>query len=190
MSAETFANTIVGKLKASVGTDGGRYSNSTPMLAQRAISEAITEYLIANTTITAVYQGTLNTGGVDPVQLDSFSLAGFCLPPATPSSFMFWQKSLQNSIASSFSLESPNRSGIITNVLPINPDGLTIYQGKFKSIMESNKQNPLESVWQSFCSDILAWLNSPSTVRQMPPQPASRSAISTGTLSLVSIKVL
>lgn len=190
MSAEAFANTIISKLRSNVGTDGGGYTNSTPKLAQRAISEAITEYLIANTTVTAVYQGTLNSGGIDPINLDNFSLTGVCTSPIAPPSFTFWQRSLQNSIASSFSLESPNKSGIITNIFPIAPSGLTIYQNKLKSIVENNKQNPLELVWQSFCTDILAWLNSSSALRQIPPQPASHGTISTGTLSPISIKVL
>lgn len=192
MSKESFANSIITKLKSSVGINGSVYTSASSLSAQTAIAEAITEYLIANTTITISYDGVLNSGGADVIASDTMKIAGTCMLATRPTDFDTWIATLQSSISSAFLVEPPSTQGVLTSFQPFNntAGALQISQSDVKSVHESNLSNPTLSVWSVICAGILKWLNSnagknPSAVAIT----ASRSGVSSGTATLLSINV-
>ena len=193
MGKTAFANLVIAKLKAAVGSDGSLYTEQTPAKAQSAIAEAITEYLITNTTITISYAGVLTSGkGVDSVVQDTMKITGTCGTTGRPSDYQSWVNKLQSAIASAFSVVSPGTNGVEVAFLPFNPttNVLQISQEELNDTFQSNIDNPLQSVWEFICGQIIDWLN--STTGKNPSAtslPATRTGISTGTASLVSIVV-
>lgn len=192
MSKESFASLVITKLRAAVGVDGSMYSNSTAVSAQSAIAEAITEYLIANTTVTISYNGVLTSGGADVIASDTMKIIGTCVPPTTPTQFNSWVAALQSSIASAFTVQSPSTQGVVTTFQPFSSvtGALQISQLSLRSAHESNLKNPVLSVWSVICGGILDWLNSAAGLNTTAVSiPATRSGISSGTATLVSISV-
>lgn len=110
MSKENFANLVLTKLKAVVGDDGSKYSSNTATLAQSAIADAITEYLVANTTITISYTGVSASGSADVIASDTMKIVGSCTPIAT-ANFASWVIAVQSSIASAFVVQSQAYKG-------------------------------------------------------------------------------
>lgn len=193
MSKESFASTIVDKLRASVGSDGSMYSQNTATLAQSAISEAITEYLIANTTINISYDGVLTSGGADVILSDTMKIAGKCVLSTVPSQYDAWIETLQSSIASAFMVQSPSTQGVVTEFLPFNNQvgALKIPQSNLKSAHSSNLNNPALAVWTELCGGIMDWLNSETGKNASAMSVvASRTGISTGTANLLSISIV
>ena len=193
MSKESFANLIVSKLKSVVGNDGSKYSTNTASLAQSAIAEAITEYLIANTTITISYNGIATAGGADIIAADTMKIMGDCELSDTPSQFSAWVMALQTAIASAFIVQSPSTQGVITEFKPFSnmPGALQISQSALKTAHISNPQNPTLAVWSELCGGILNWLNSEAGKNAAAiGVVASRSGISTGSANLLSISVV
>lgn len=193
MSKESFASLIVSKLKSAVGNDGSRYSANTAALAQSAIAEAITEYLVANTIITISYNGMATAGGADVIASDTMEIVGNCQLTSTPSQFSAWVMTLQTAIASAFVVQSPSTQGIITEFQPFSnmPGALQISQSALKTAHTSNPQNPTLSVWSELCGGILDWLNSEAGKNAAAiGVAASRSGISAGSANLLSISVV
>ena len=192
MSKENFASLVLSKLQAAIGDDGSTYSNSTTTLAQSAIAEAITEYLIANNTITISYNGVLTSGGTDIIASDTMKITGKCQLSSTPSQFNTWVSSLQSAIALGFLVQSPSTQGIVTLFQPFSSvvGALQIPQSKLKVAHESNLNAPTLSVWSEVCGGILDWLNSSAAINpNAVAVTATRSGISSGTATLLSINV-
>ena len=192
MSKENFANLVLTKLKAVVGDDGSKYSSNTATLAQSAIADAITEYLVANTTITISYTGVSASGSADVIASDTMKIVGSCTPIATPANFASWVIAVQSSIASAFVVQSPSIQGVITTFQPFsNAAGtLQIPQSDLKSSHENNLKAPMSSVWSVICGNILDWLNSPAGMNVAASAvEATRSGVSSGTATLLSITV-
>lgn len=192
MSKESFANAIINKLSTSIGTNGANYTNATAGVAQRAIAEAITEYLVANTTITISYNGVLNSGGADIITSDTMKIVGACTLTTPPTQFSNWVATLQAAISSAFLVQSPSTQGVITSFQPFSNivGALQIPQTDLKNAHESNLNNPTLSVWSVVCGSILSWLNSNAGKNSAAiAVPASRTGISSGTATLLSINV-
>lgn len=193
MGKTAFANLVITKLKATIGNDGSLYTAQTPIAAQTAIAQAITEYLIANTTINISYTGTLNTGtGADSVVKDTMKITGSCATTGKPSDFQAWVNKLQSVIATSFSVVSPGANGVVVTFLPFNPTvgALQISQKDLNDTFQNNMSNPLLAVWEFICGKIIDWLNSATgTNPTATALTATRTGISTGVASLVSISV-
>lgn len=193
MGKTAFASFVIAKLKAAIGVDGSAYTIDTPDKAQIAIAEAITEYLIANTVITISYSGTLTTGtGADPITTDTMKITGTCAKIGKPSDFIAWVNKIQSVIASSFSVVSPGVNGVITTFLPFNStiNALQISQNDLNNAYQSNKSAPLQAVWEFICGKILDWLNSSTGKNPTATAlPATRTGVSAGTASLVSITI-
>lgn len=193
MGKATFASLVIAKLKSAVGTDGATYTADTPDKAQTAIAEAITEYLIANAVITISYSGTLTTDtGTDPTITDTMKITGTCAKIGKPSDFIAWVNKIQSVIASSFSVVSPGASGVITTFKPFSPaiNALQISQSDLYNAYKNNVSAPMQSVWEVICGKILDWLNSPNGKNPTATAlPATRTGVSAGTASLVSITI-
>lgn len=193
MSKATFASLIINKLRTAIGEDGSLYTDQTPMKAQAVIAEAITEYLIANTTINISYAGVLTSGtGADSVIEDTMKITGTCDTIGKPSDFQSWVNKLQSVIASSFSVVSPGVNGVEVTFMPFNPttNALQISQKDLNDTYQNFASYPLQAVWEFICGQIIDWLN--STEGKNPTAvslPATRTGVSTGTASLVSILV-
>lgn len=192
MSKESFASLIITKLKEAVGKDGSAYSTNTATLAQSAIAEAITEYLLANTTITISYEGVLTSGGADVIASDTMKIAGSCKLTSVPTQFDSWVSVLQSAIASAFVVQPPSTQGVVTAFPPFSSitGALQISQSKLKKVHEVNASNPALSVWSEVCNAILDWLNSDAGLNPNAVEiTATRSGISSGTATLLSISV-
>lgn len=121
MSKTTFAKLIIAKLTSILGTNGAVYTSDTPVKAQQAIAEAITEYLTANTTITILYNGILTSGtGNDTIVSDTMNITGKCSTISQPTNFQNWVNNIQTSIAISFTVISPGKNGVVTSFKPFN----------------------------------------------------------------------
>lgn len=193
MGKTAFASLVIAKLKATISTDGATYTVDTPDKAQTAIAEAITEYLIANTTVTISYSGTLSTGtGKDPITTDTMKITGTCAKIGKPLDFITWVNKIQSVIASSFSVVSPGANGVITTFLPFNPtaNALQISQSDLLNAYKNNISSPMQAVWEVICGKILDWLNSSNGKNPMATKlSATRTGISSGTASLASIAI-
>lgn len=193
MSRETFANLITNKLKAAVGIDGSKYSSGTAAIAQSAIAEAITEYLVANTTIMISYNGVTASGSADVIASDTMKIIGACTLATAPTNFAAWVATIQSSIASAFTVQSPSTQGVITTFQPFSgvAGALQISQSNLKSTHESNSKSPMLPVWGAVCGSILNWLNSAAGLNTtVISVPATRSGVSSGTATLLSISVV
>lgn len=193
MGKTAFASLIISKLKSAIGTDGATYTSDTPDKAQKAIANAITEYLVTNTSVKISYNGILTSGtGADNVTEDTMKILGECSTIGKPSDFIAWVNKIQSVIASSFFVVSPSEKGIVVNFKPFNPtaNALTIQQSKLLSVYQNNTESPTQAVWEAICGKILDWLNSGSGKNPTAISlPATRTGVSSGTASLVSISV-
>lgn len=194
MSTIAFANHIIEKLQASISTNGATYTADTPINAQRAIAEAITEYLIANTTINISYTGMLINGGAnDPILSDTMKITGKCAEIGKPSDFISWVNKIQSVIASSFTVFSPGQNGVSVSFKPFNPSqgALIIQQAELATASQNNQQRPSQAAWEVICGKIIDWLTSEAGKNpQAKTLSATRPGISTGTATLTSITIL
>lgn len=193
MGKAVFASLIISKLKSVIGTDGATYTSDTPDKAQKAIADAITEYLVTNTSVKISYNGILASGtGTDPTVEDTMKILGECEVIGKPSNFITWVNKIQSAIASSFFVISPSEKGIVVNFKPFSPttNALTIKQSELLSVYQNNTDTPTQAVWEVICGKILDWLNSASGKNPTATNlPATRTGVSSGTASLVSISV-
>lgn len=193
MGKIAFANHVIEKLQASISTNGATYTSDTPINAQRAIAEAITEYLVANTTINISYVGILTNGGSsDQVVSDAMKITGQCAEIGKPSDFISWVNKIQSVIASSFTVLSPGQNGVTVSFKPFNPSqgALIVQQEELASASQNNQQRPSQAVWEVICGKILDWLTSETGKNpQAKALSATRPGISTGTVTLTSITI-
>ena len=194
MGKEMFASVVVGKQREAIGADGAKYASNTPVKAQEAIAEAITEYLVANTTVEIAYNGTLNTGtGADPITVDSMKVSGKCEGMGKPSDYETWVKKVQEMIAKSFVIVSPGVGGIVTTFKPFNATvgALKIRQDKLRAAYKSTTSDYAQAVWEVVCGEILDWLNSDKGKNPTAKGvAATRTGISTGVASLERVTVV
>lgn len=193
MSKTTFAKLIIAKLTSILGTNGAVYTSDTPVKAQQAIAEAITEYLTANTTITILYNGILTSGtGNDTIVSDTMNITGKCSTISQPTNFQNWVNNIQTSIAISFTVISPGKNGVVTSFKPFNPTFgmINIQQNDLHSIHQKYQSTPTLPIWTFICGKILDWLNSELGKNTAALNiPATRTGISSGMASLKSIVV-
>ena len=184
MSKEAFANTIISKLRSSIGTSG--YGESTPVSANAAIAEGITEYILANTTVRVTYQGVMPNGLNDPLIIDSFPVIGSCAPVPVSPDFDSWLALLKVNIETGFSIVTGN-AGLLFTTLPFNPIvPISVVRNSLTPIAETNDNNVQQQVWEFICDGILNWLNG-------APNPAATGAAthasSAGIAKVVSVVV-
>lgn len=185
MSKEAFASTIISKLKASIGTSG--YTSATPVSANAAIAEGITEYILQNTKVKTSYKGVFPNGLNDPLFFDTFPVIGSCAPVPTSQDFDTWLALLKINIETGFSIATGEK-GLVFATLPFNPlvPISVMRDSHLKSIAESNSNDVQQKVWEFICDGILNWLNgtpNPSAVG------AATHASSAGVAQVISITV-
>lgn len=185
MAASDFADLIIKKLKDSIGVDGESYNSSTPGIANQAIADGITEYLIKNTKIIVNYSGmTTSTPPAPYITGDVCEISGECAPPIG-STFEGWVKSLENNIVSGFLISTGD---IVTPVSP-SPSfipGLQISQDDIKLEHENNLESPQRPVWTIICQKIIDWITS---IVSPPFSSTTISPQSTGISTVTKIEI-
>lgn len=190
MSKSTFAQSIISKLSSAIGTDGGSYTAGTASSAMAAVAAAITEYLIANTTVTISYAGIVASTPPypDPVVTDSFKIVGSCAPPSPADSFDSWIKQIETNIIAGFQLAPTGNAGVVFSQKPFLNPGIMTRQSNLKSAHDVSDKSPQQKVWEVVCEGIMNWIN--STAMNSTPGAASRpTGPSTGTAAITKITI-
>lgn len=190
MSKSAFAQTIIAKLKGSIGTDGLSYNNGSANSAMAAVAAGITEYLIANTTVSITYTGimTIYPYPTDPVVTDTFKIIGSCAPPSPSNGFDSWIKQIESNIIAGFQLAPAGNAGVSFPTKPFMNIGIATTQGNLKSTHDVEDEDPQQKVWEVVCGGIMDWIN--GTAKNTVPGGATRSTgPSTGTASIVKITI-
>lgn len=115
MAAADFADLIISKLSDAIGTSGSDYTKDTPEKANKAIAEAVTEYILDNTKILVAYSGVNSAGVADPLVADTCPVDGECAPPKG-TDFSTWIKSLESNIVAGFKIDAGEKG-----VKPVAP---------------------------------------------------------------------
>ena len=188
MSKTTFAQTIISKLKAAIGTDGSIYTSGSALSAMAAVAQGITEYLIANTTVSIAYAGMVITAYPypDPIISDTFRIVGTCAPPSPANSFDSWIKQIETNIIAGFQLAPSGNAGVVFVQKPFLNIGIKTMQENLKSIHDVSDKDPQLKVWEVVCGGIMDWIN--SIALNSIAGPASRpTAPSAGTASITKM---
>lgn len=190
MSASVFAQTILNKLTSAIGTKGSAYTENSATLAMVAIAEGITEYLIANTTITIAYVGIMipYPNPSDPVTTDTFKITGSCAPTGPSNSFDSWISKIEANIIAGFSLASMGVSGVAFPQKPFANTGILTTQIDLYNLHNVEDQSPHNKIWEKICQGIMDWIN--TTAINISPGPAKRaSGPSEGTATITKITI-
>lgn len=190
MSISAFAQTIIGKLQSSIGTDGLSYGSGSATSAMAAVAAGITEYLIANTTVKVSYSGiiSLYPYPMDPVASDTFKIIGNCAPPSASNSFDSWIKQIEANIIAGFQLAPFGNAGVSFPTKPFLNPGIMTTQGNLKLTHDVGDKNPQQKVWEVVCGGIMDWIN--GIAKNSIPGAATRSTgPSTGTASIAEITI-
>lgn len=190
MSKTAFAQTIISKLKAAIGTDGGSYTSGSALSAMVAVAQGITEYLIANTTVTIAYAGIVSATVPypDPIIVDTFKIIGTCAPPSPANSFDSWIKQIETNIIIGFQLAPSGNAGVVFTQKPFLNIGIKTMQENLKSVHDVSDKDPQLKVWEVVCGGIMDWIN--SVALNSIAGPASRpTAPSVGTASITKITI-
>lgn len=190
MSKTAFAQTIINKLKAAIGTDGGSYTSGSALSAMAAVAQGITEYLIANTTVTIAYAGIVSATVPypDPIIVDTFKIIGTCAPPSPANSFDSWIKQIETNIIIGFQLAPSGNAGVVFTQKPFLNIGIKTMQENLKSVHDVSDKDPQLKVWEVVCGGIMDWIN--SVALNSIAGPASRpTAPSVGTASITKITI-
>lgn len=189
MSKSAFAQTIIAKLKGSIGTDGLSYGNGSAATAMSAVAAGITEYIIANTTVTVFYSGIISIYPfpTDPVKSDTFKVVGSCAP--NPSNgFDSWIKQIEANIIAGFQLAPTGSAGVSFSIKPFMNTGITTVQGNLKATHDVGDKDPQQKVWEVVCGGIMDWIN--GAAKNPLSGAASRaSGPSTGMASIIKITI-
>lgn len=185
MAKSEFASAIISKMKGAIGV--GNYNTGSASSANKAIAEAITEYVLQNTIVTSTYVGVMPNGSKDPLSVDTFKVIGKCEPAPVSSNFDAWLAILRDNIANGFSI-AVGGAGLIFSAKPFNPNTkIEITRDTdLKPIAEINGDSVQQITWERICNGILKWING-------TPNPAAVGAAShapsTGvaTVSVVSV---
>lgn len=190
MSKSTFAQAIIAKLKASIGTSGKDFSAASASAAMSAVAAGITEYLIANTTVTIAYTGIIPgpPPTPDPVVTDTFKIIGTCAPPGPSNSFDGWIKQIETNIITGFQLAPSGNAGIIFAQKPFLNPGIVTNQSNLKATHSVDDTDPQQKVWEVVCGGIMDWING-LALNSLPGAASHPIAPSTGTASITKITI-
>lgn len=190
MSKTTFAQTIIGKLKAAISTDGLSYTSGSATSAMSAVAQGITEYLIANTTVTISYAGVVAAVPPypDPVVIDTFKIIGNCAPPSPSDSFDSWIRQIESNIIAGFQLAPMGNAGIVFAQKPFLNIGIATSQGDLKAIHDVSDKDPQLKVWEIVCGGIMDWING-IAMNSIPGSASRPTAPSTGVASITKITI-
>lgn len=190
MSKTAFAQTLIRKLKAAIDTDGGSYTSGSAPSAMAAVAQGITEYLIANTTVSITYAGMVMTlyPYPDPVVADTFKIVGTCAPPSPANSFDSWIKQIEANIIAGFQLASSGNAGVMFAQKPFLNPGIKTRQSDLKSTHDVTDKDPQLKVWEVVCGGIMDWING-SALNSIPGVASRPTAPSTGTASITKITI-
>lgn len=191
MSKTAFAQVIISKLKAAIGINGENYTSDSAVSAMNAVAQGITEYLIANTTVTISYSGIVASAYPypDPVVVDTFKIVGACATPNPANDFDSWIQRIESNIIAGFQLAPQGNAGIVFQQKPFLNSGITTRQSDLKSIHDVLDEDPQLKVWEVVCEGIMDWIN--STALNSTSGAASRpTAPSTGTASITKITIV
>lgn len=190
MSKSTFAQTIISKLNATIGMDGSNYTSGSASTAMTAVAAAITEYLIANTTVSISYTGIVASTPPypDPIVMDSFKIIGNCAPPSQSDNFDSWIKQIETNIIAGFQLAPTGNAGVMFAQKPFLKPGIATKQSDLKSAHDVSDESPQKKVWEVVCEGIMNWIN--NVAMNTAPGVASRpTAPSTGTATITKITI-
>lgn len=190
MSKKAFAQTIIGKLKSAISTDGLGYTQGSAALAMTAVAQGITEYLIANTTVAITYAGMVAAVPPypDPIVVDTFKIVGSCAPPSPANNFDSWIKQIESNIIAGFQLAPMGSAGVVFAQKPFLNIGIATRQDNLKAVHNVLDEDPQLKVWEIVCGGIMDWIN--SIALNSVPAPASRpTAPSTGMASITKITI-
>lgn len=190
MSKTAFAQTIIGKLKSSISTNGGNYTSDSATSAMNAVAQGITEYLIANTTVTISYSGVVASVPPypDPIIIDTFKIIGNCSAPSPANDFDSWIKQIESNIIAGFQLASIGNVGVIFVQNPFLNTGIATRQSDLKVAHNVSDEDPQLKIWEIVCGGIMDWIN--GVALNSVSGPASRpTAPSTGVASITKITI-
>ena len=188
MSKSAFAQTIIGKMKSAIGTDGQSFSENSATAAMQAVADGITEYLVANTVVSISYKGLIpGTPPVtDPVVSDTFKIIGSCATTGPANSFDDWIKKIEANIIAGFSLAAKGDNGVVFAQTPFAINGIKTTQSALKSAHSVDDKNPQQKIWEIICDGIIKWINS-TAKNKLPGSASNPTASSTGTANIVKI---
>lgn len=190
MSKQAFAQSIISKLAGAIGTDGSSFTTGSASIAMTTVATAITEYIIANTTVTVAYVGTLTSTppAPDPVTTDTFQIIGTCAPTGPSNSFDDWIRQIEANIIAGFQLAPLGTAGVAFVQKPFLNPGVPTTQSMLKAIHDISDENPQQKVWEVVCGGIMDWIN--GIAMNTTPGPAARtSGPSTGTATITKITI-
>lgn len=190
MSARTFADSIISKLESAIGKDGSAFTEQSASVAMNAVAEAISEYLVENTTVSVAYVGIIDNPPnlPDPVVADTFKIVGSCAPFGPANSFDNWIRQVETNIIRGFTLAPMGTASLTFAQTPFSSPGITITRAILTEAHNVNDKNPQSSIWTLICQSIMDWIN--TTAMNPTPGPAKRiSGPSTGTANIVKITV-
>lgn len=190
MSKSAFAQAIIAKLKASIGTSGKDFNAGSASAAMSAVAAGITEYLIANTTVTITYTGVISSTppSPDPVVTDTFKIIGNCAPPGPSNGFDSWIKQIEAAIIAGFQLAPTGNAGIVFTQKPFLNTGIITSQANLKASHNIEDKDPQQKVWEVVCGGIMDWIN--GLAMNTVPNTASRpTGPSTGVASITKITI-
>ena len=190
MSKTAFAQSIIAKLKGTIGVSGNDFNAGSASIAMTAVASAITEYIIANTKVTISYTGIVASTYPypDPIITDTFTVIGTCAPTGPSNSFDDWIRQIEANIIAGFQLAPKGNAGIVFAQKPFLSPGIITSQANLKATHDVNDNDPQLKVWEVVCDGILNWIN--ATAMNPAPGPASRpTGPSTGTATITKILI-
>lgn len=183
MSKTDFAKCIISHMDSAISKDGTQYSESTPAMANQAVAEAVTEYIIKNAEVASTYSGSTPTAP-DPVTSDKHGLIGSCPPVAAKDNLQSWLDELCNNIKNAFFV-APGEKGVTFACNPIHVGSASVPD--LSKIPHLDSKDPQLECWELVCGCILDWINSQPptspTGGSRPPGGSSGTAFS----SMVSL---
>lgn len=188
MSKQAFASSIISRVRSAIGTNGGSYTASTASSAMNAVVAAISEYLIANTTVTIAYEGVMTSNGApDPNDSDTFKIVGSCATPGPSNSFDAWMALLQANIIAGFSLAPAGDDyGTVFVMKPFLIPGVGISRSDLTAAHNVRDDNPQQQIWEIVCGAIMDWINGSAL---NPTPSAATRAESAGVANIVNITI-
>lgn len=188
MSKSAFAQAIISKLKGAIGVSGKDYSSGSAPTAMTAVAAAITEYLIAHTTVTVSYSGMVMSAYPypDPVVSDTFKIVGNCAPTGPSNSFDSWIKQIEANIIAGFQLAPSGNAGVVFVQKPFLNPGISTTQSNLKATHDVGDTDPQQKVWEVVCGGIMDWING-SAINSISGAASRPTAPSTGIASITKI---
>lgn len=190
MSKSAFAKTIISKLAGSIGTSGKDFTAGSASAAMSAVAAGITEYLIANTTVSVAYVGVIPSTppSPDPLVADTFKIVGNCAPTGPSDSFDSWIKQIETNIISGFTLATAGDKGLVFAQVPFSVSGISTVQSALKAVHDVSDEDPQQKVWEVICGGIMDWINT-SAMNTAPASASNPSTSSTGTATITGITI-